>query len=118
MHDVVSIAHLKRYQGHSDFRPMPVDDEHEEFEVERIDGERINSRGSTEFLVKWLGYGENERTWEPLHNLQHADQMVADWRSKQPDQPIKRKRSVDCRAGAVNQSTHRTRAHTRSQTQL
>jgi len=115
MHDVVSIAHLKRYQGHSDFRPMPVDDEHEEFEVERIDGERINSQGSTEFLVKWLGYGENERTWEPLHNLQHADQMVADWRSKQPDQPTnRRKRSVDRRT--VNQSTHRTRAHTRSQT--
>ena len=120
MHDVVSIAHLKRYQGNSDFRPMPVDDEHEEFEVERIDGERVNSRGSTEFLVKWLGYGENERTWEPLHNLQHADQMVADWRSKQPDQPTKRrKRSVDRYSGAgtvANQSTHRTRAHTRSQT--
>jgi hypothetical protein len=69
IHDVVSIVHLRKYRGSGkddlgkDIRPLPVKvDEEEEFEVERIDGERINSQGTQEFLVKWHGYADNERT--------------------------------------------------------
>jgi hypothetical protein len=49
-----------------------------EFEVERVDGERINARGVNEFLVKWYGYVDKERTWEPITNTTHADSMIAD----------------------------------------
>jgi hypothetical protein len=86
IHDIVSIAHLKQYASNSPIRPLPVIvDDHEEFEVERIDGERINSRGVTEYLVKWQGYNENERTWEPIHHLEHADEIIRRWRANRPD---------------------------------
>jgi hypothetical protein len=88
IHDVISITHLKPYQSTTPVRPLPiVVDGQEEFEVERIDGERVNSQGTTEYLVKWLGYGENERTWEPTDNVQHADLRIAEWHAKQPDKP-------------------------------
>lgn len=84
IHDVVSIVHLRKYKGLGEsVRPMPITvGDEEEFEVERIDGERINSQGTREYLVKWLGYADKERTWEPLSNLSHADQIVADWHSR------------------------------------
>jgi hypothetical protein len=75
-------------------------DEEEEFEVERIDGERINSQGAQEFLVKWHGYSDNERSWEPLANLKNANEMITDWHARNTDnrtrlQKHKRKRSAD-----------------------
>jgi hypothetical protein len=89
IHDVVSIIHLKRYRGTGDsVRPIPVEvDGQEEFEVEQIEGQRTNTRGAIEYLVKWKGYGEHERTWEPLDHLQHADQAVAEWHASRPDPP-------------------------------
>jgi hypothetical protein len=87
IHDVISIAHLRRYRGTTDdIRTLPVTvEDKEEYEVERIDGERINTTGSVEYLVKWLGYGENERTWEPASHLQHTDEIIATWRANRPD---------------------------------
>jgi hypothetical protein len=38
------------------------------YEVEKIVNHRIR-KGVDEFLVKWLGYDDNENTWEPLSNL-------------------------------------------------
>ena len=86
-HDVVSIAHLRKYRGSTeDIRPLPITvDEVEEYEVERIDRERINSQGTTEYLVKWIGYRENERMWEPAAHLQHADETIATWRAGKAD---------------------------------
>lgn len=70
MHDVVSIIHLRKYRGaNDDIRPPPIQVEGEdevEYEVERIEGQRNNAQGTVEYLVKWKGYGDHERTWEPL----------------------------------------------------
>lgn len=108
IHDVVSIAHLKQYAGDSPIRPLPIIvDDHEEFEVERIDGERINSRGVTEYLVKWQGYNENERTWEPIHHLEHADEIIRRWRANRPD---KKPRPPD-----IEPQPRQTRSSTRNQ---
>lgn len=131
IHDIVSIAHLKKYRSDEQLRPLPiVVDEREEYEVERIDGERVNSWGTTEYLVKWEGYGDNERTWEPIHHLQHADRVVADWRARQPDKVPSRKSTKSSKQGAgpplLRKSTEssnpgagspslNTRARTRSQ---
>ena len=43
----------------------------EEFLVESILKHRGDSKRKTslEFLVKWLGYSDEENTWEPYNNL-------------------------------------------------
>jgi hypothetical protein len=94
IHNVVSIIHLRKYHGTNDnLRPLPIQiDEEDEYEVERIEGQRTNAQGTTEYLVKWKGYGDHERTWEPFSHLQRADVAVADWHASQPDPP-KRTRS-------------------------
>ena len=56
---------------------MQVDDM-EEYEVERIEGER-KIKGKKEFLVKWKGYGDAERTWEPLEHLDNARNVLDEW---------------------------------------
>ena len=37
--------------------------------VEKIAGFRFYANGTKEYLIKWLGYPENENTWEPEQNL-------------------------------------------------
>jgi hypothetical protein len=87
IHDVVSIIHLKKFKGSGEgIRPLPIIvDETEEWEVERIDGERVNAQGVNEFLVKWHGYGEQERSWEPISHLERAGEVIAEWHSRRPD---------------------------------
>ena len=33
-------------------------------------------RGRVQYLVKWLGYGEEEATWEGLKNLRHVKYLI------------------------------------------
>jgi hypothetical protein len=84
IHDVVSVLHLRRYHGEGlDVHPAPiVIDDEEEWEVERIDGERIEN-GTVKYLVKWKGWGYLYRTWEPAANLEHAPDIVLEWRTQQ-----------------------------------
>jgi len=113
IHDVISIVHLRRYRGSGDdIQPLPVVvDDAEEYEVERIDGERINAQGTPEYLVKWVGYADKERTWEPRSNLTHADRAIADWHTRSEDDQIKRKPT----ARAPMEDRPRTARVTRSQ---
>ena len=53
--------------------------EAEEFEVESLLRERRGAGGS-EFLVRWLGYGPEEDSWEPEGNV--AAELVADFRAE------------------------------------
>lgn len=65
----------------SHFRP-PADDMGE-FEVERILDHRRVRRGRgvrDEYLVKWVGYGLFESSWEPVDNLSNAARALADFR--------------------------------------
>ena len=32
------------------------------------------------YLVKWLGYGHEENTWEPLSNLKDAKEALSEFR--------------------------------------
>jgi hypothetical protein len=117
IHDVVSIVHLKRFRGlNHDIRPLPVqvEDGGEEYEVESIEGQRTNAQGTVEYLVKWKGYGDHERTWEPLAHLAHSDEAVAKWHAKRPDPPAKRKpksaRNVSTTPPTDRRSTRQHRA--------
>ena len=92
IHDVVSIIHLKKYGNDiGDIRPLPIEqDGQPEWEVESIEGERVVGKKKTkEYLVKWVGYGDDERTWEPIENLEHAQSILLDWVTKHPDTPAK-----------------------------
>ena len=44
-------------------------------------------RNKLYYLVDWLGYTPNDRTWEPLENLANASEMVAAFHNKYPHKP-------------------------------
>jgi len=69
-----------------------------EWEVEKIAKSEIISykqrvRGSTRileelrYLVKWKGCSEDENTWEPPEHLEHAKELVEEFRRENPDMP-------------------------------
>ena len=43
-----------------------------EYEVERILRKKVDRLGRITYLVKWLGFPDNENSWEPLENLSNA----------------------------------------------
>ena len=49
-----------------------------EYEVDAIVGVRENSIG-TEFQVHWTGYPIEERTWEPIWEMQNCTQLAASY---------------------------------------
>ena len=92
IHDVISIIHLKKYRNDTgDVRPLPIEQEGTpEWEVEHIEDERVvGPKRTKEYLVKWAGYGDDERTWEPVENLEHAQSVLLDWITKHPDTSAK-----------------------------
>ena len=51
--------------------------EGEEFEVEAILDYRAADDGSEEYLVKWVGFTEEENTWEPRESVDGLDVLEA-----------------------------------------
>jgi len=47
-----------------------------EYRVERIIKKRV-IKGKTEYFLKWVGYSEDENTWEPVENLDCPDRIDA-----------------------------------------
>ena len=67
---IVHVSRLKKYIEPS----LPkeemeiIDNDDEEYEVEKIlDVKKI--KGKKYYLVKWMGYSDEESTWEPEDNL-------------------------------------------------
>ncbi|KAL3785160.1 hypothetical protein HJC23_013826 [Cyclotella cryptica] len=51
----------------------------EEFQVETIVDSIVDRHGATLYKVRWQGYGPDDDTWEPLHNVAqtgHVDRFV------------------------------------------
>ena len=46
------------------------------YAIEAVIGHRRVDEG-TEYLVKWVGYGEDETTWEPRSGVGHTTVVVA-----------------------------------------
>jgi hypothetical protein len=61
-------------------RPPPdiLPDGEEEWEVEAVVGKR--GRGNRlQYLVRWKGYPDHEKSWEPARNLTHAQEKIREY---------------------------------------
>lgn len=90
IHPVFHVSLLKKYQSRPEEELKQDDDEipippitiadHEEFvEVEEILDKKISRRGrgqSIRYLIKWKGYPLSDATWEPVQNLQNAQEAI------------------------------------------
>lgn len=43
----------------------------ERYEVEKVDGFKLDENSELRFMTKWKGYDEEHNTWEPMENLVH-----------------------------------------------
>lgn len=68
-------------------RPPPVVEGKEpEWEVDEIVNSRV-IRGVFKYKVKWKGYGAHEQTWEPVRNVENAQEAIAAFHKKYPNKP-------------------------------
>jgi hypothetical protein len=94
IHDVFHVDRLSPYKGNEvngqvPLPPEPVTVEgEEEYEVDHIRDSKLFGR-TLKYLVRWTGYGEGEDTWEPAKNLEHAQDKVLEFYSKNPGAPRK-----------------------------
>jgi hypothetical protein len=56
--------------------PLGVDADEKEWAVESIIGKR-EVDGVVEYRVRWIGFSENDATWEPLEHLENAADLVS-----------------------------------------
>lgn len=82
LHDVFHVSLLEPYRSDGRVQPPPPPVELEdalEYEVESILQHRDRKRGQgvvRQYLVKWLGYGQEHNTWEPERNLTNCDEAL------------------------------------------
>jgi hypothetical protein len=91
MHPVFHASKLVSYnepqfKGQKYTMPLPeIIDGDEEYEVEKILKSRRTGRGKRlQYYVRWKGYGPNDDTWEPVENLQHAQEAVKEFYNRHP----------------------------------
>jgi hypothetical protein len=94
IHNVFHVDRLSPYKGNEvngqvppPPEPVTVEGE-EEYEVDHIRDSKLFGR-TLKYLVRWTGYGEGEDTWEPAKNLEHAQDKVMEFYSKNPGAPRK-----------------------------
>jgi hypothetical protein len=94
IHDVFHVDRLSPYKGNEvngqvppPPEPVTVEGE-EEYEVDHIRDSKLFGH-TLKYLVRWTGYGEGEDTWEPAKNLEHAQDKVLEFYSKNPGSPRK-----------------------------
>jgi len=81
-----TVDHSRPQDGHP---PLRIERNHgfsnpeASFELEKILSRRRNpaKKGRVEFEVKWVG--KEEHTWEPLENLTHAEEALADFKMRE-----------------------------------
>ena len=74
----------QRYPDRTLARPGPVDDDRNVYEVSRIVDERPRGRG-WQYLVEWVGYGEQGREWKSGSELRRtAPAVLRTWRRSHP----------------------------------
>jgi hypothetical protein len=119
IYNVFHVSLIEPYKDSDQEQPDNISTLHvegeDEYEVEKIlDSKRI--RNKLVYQVKWVGYSEEENTWESPANLTHADDIIAEFYWEHPEKPspsdplassIARKRR---KAMTVKEATTRTRS--------
>jgi len=105
VHPVFHASLLEPYSKKGSI-PHPVADQRDTlrefgddvYEVEKITDRRQDENGRWQYLVKWVGYPDEENSWEPGPNIS-ASALQRFWndkgiqqRRKPKEQPIKRRR--------------------------
>lgn len=84
IHPVFHSSNLKSAVENHDFirpvsRPPPIVLDHQdEYEVEKVLDSRIR-RGKQEYLIKWVGYPNEDNTWEPEEHLKNAKEKLREY---------------------------------------
>lgn len=85
IHNVFHASLLDQYhandiEGRTQLVPQPPEivEGEPEYEVKEVLDSKIAGR-TVWYYVDWVGYGPEERTWEPAGNLTHAERLVTDW---------------------------------------
>jgi hypothetical protein len=93
VHPVFHSSVLKPYLRSGAYQPPPppelMEDGELEFQVEAVLDYRERKVGGSrktvpEYLVKWLGYSHEHNTWEPLANLTHCEELIAEYQAAHP----------------------------------
>ena len=126
IHSMFHVSLLEPYhpnciEGQEQQQPPPPPPEVIEGETEYNVKEVLDSRirhGKLEYLVDWVGYLLEERTWELAENLLHANEAVATFHRHYLQQPVQgdipnhsRRSSRTRRGGTVirTQTSHKDR---------
>jgi hypothetical protein len=82
---LLSPYHPNIIPGRTQPPPPPVEIEgQQEYEVEEVLDSKI-LRNKLKYLVSWVGYGPEDRTWEPAENLQNSDEEVERFHARYPN---------------------------------
>jgi hypothetical protein len=77
--------HENQWEGRVQPPPPPEEIEGElEYEVKEILDSKV-VRGKLKYLVDWVGYGPEERTWEPVEAVENAPEAIAAFHRAHPD---------------------------------
>ena len=79
IHDVFHVLLFEPYRSDGRCQPPPVTlflDGDEQYEVKTVLAVREARHNKKEFLVKWLGYGPENNTWEPERNLTNCSEVL------------------------------------------
>lgn len=93
IHNVFHVSLLDPYhantiEGRSQPSPQPPEiiNGEPEYEVKEVLDSKIKG-GKLWYLVDWVGWGPEDRTWEPAENLTHAERLVAVYHGQHPQRP-------------------------------
>jgi hypothetical protein len=91
IHPVFHISLLELADPNIPQGPAPEihpDSQEFEDEVEKVLDVR-KTRGRLQWLIKWLGYGNEHNTWEPKRNLTHCEKALREFYEKNLEKPEK-----------------------------